>query len=79
VIVEEVYLFADEPAASAAAQEIEPATGPAPDNVLSAARPVGRAAVVHYSFGIGDEPGGAPLDENALEPIERCLEAAGYA
>jgi hypothetical protein len=79
VIVEEVYLLGDEAAADAAARKIEPATGPAPDNVLSAARPVGRAVVVHYSFGIGDEPGGAPLDANALEPVERCLAAAGYA
>jgi hypothetical protein len=79
VIVEEVYLFADEAAAEAAAAKIEPATGPAPDNVLSAARPLGRAVIVHYSFGIGDEAGGVPLDANALEPVERCLEAAGYA
>jgi hypothetical protein len=79
VIVEEVYVFGDEGAAKAAAAKIEPATGPAPDNVLSAARPLGRAVIVHYSFGIGDEAGGVALDENALEPVQRCLEAAGYA
>jgi hypothetical protein len=79
VIVEEIYVFGDAAAAEAAAEKIEPATGPAPDNVLSAARPLGRAMIVHYSFGIGDEPGGAPLDANALEPVERCLRAAGYA
>jgi hypothetical protein len=78
VIVEEVYVFGDAAAAEAAAEKIEPATGPAPDNVLSAARPLGQAVIVHYSFGIGDEPGGAPLDANALEPVERCLRAAGY-
>ena len=79
VVVEEVYVFADEQAADAAAAKIEPATGPAPERVLSAARPLGRAVLVHYSFGIGDEAGGVPLDENALEPVERCLAAAGYA
>jgi hypothetical protein len=79
VIVEEVYVFGDEQAAGAAAAKIEPATGPAPERVLSAARPLGRAVLVHYSFGIGDEAGGVPLDENALEPVERCLAAAGYA
>ncbi|MEA2451025.1 MAG: hypothetical protein QOG63_2957 [Thermoleophilaceae bacterium] len=79
VVVDEIYLFADDGAAASARTKLLGSAGGGPHTLLSPARAVGRALVVHYSFGIGDRPGGVPLNADALEPLQRCLAEAGYA
>jgi hypothetical protein len=72
-----LYFLDSADAAKSAAGRLEPATGRPADKVLNAAEPAGRVLLVHYSFGIGDRPGGVPLDAETVATVERCLRAAG--
>jgi hypothetical protein len=64
VVVDELYFFADEAAASRAVDALEPDVG--------AVDAVGRVLVVRYAFGIGDRPEDVPLGAESLAPIESC-------
>ena len=71
-----LYFFATETEAEQAATQIEPVAGEPGENTLNGVEAIGKVAVVHYSYGIGDSPGEAPLD---AAPIERCLREGGFA
>jgi hypothetical protein len=71
VVVDELYFFADEAAATGAADALEPA--------VETVDAVGRVVVVRYAFGIGDRPEQVALSGAPLERIERCASAAGFA
>ena len=60
-----------------AADTIEPVVGSPDDSVFNGARVLGPALVLHYSFGMGDNPGGVGIQED-IEPVEACMREAGY-
>ena len=78
VSVSEIYFFADAAEATRTAGRLMAASGDAGEQAVFEVRAVGPAVVVHYSFGPQDAPGGVPLDERELAPIEDCLRQAGY-
>ena len=78
VSVSEIYFFADAATAKRTADRLAAASGDAGEQAVYAVRAVGPVVVVHYSYGPGDAPGGVPLDEERLAPIEDCLRQTGY-
>lgn len=73
----ELHFFSGEAEAQDAAQVVEPVVGSAKESVLNGARALGPVLVLHYSFGIGDRPGGVGIGKD-LEPVEACLRETGY-
>ena len=73
----ELHFFAKEADAQDAADVVEPVVGSPEDSVLNGVRVLGPVLVVHYSFGIGDRPGGVGIEKD-IEPVEACLHDVGY-
>ena len=77
VRVTELHFFPSDAEAQTAAQAVEPTTGSPDESVLNGVRALGPVLVLHYSFGIGDRPGGVGIERD-LEPVEACLQETGY-
>ena len=60
-----------------AADVVEPVVGSPDDSVFNGARVLGPVLVMHYSFGMGDRPGGVTIAED-IEPVEACMREVGY-
>lgn len=75
--VSELHFFPSDAEAEAAARAIEQTAGSPDDSVLNGVRALGPVLVVHYSFGIGDRPGGIGIERD-LKPVEDCLRETGY-
>jgi hypothetical protein len=73
----ELHFFPSGAEATDAADAIEPVVGSPDDSVFNGARVLGPVLVLHYSFGMGDMPGGVTIDED-IEPVEACMREAGY-
>lgn len=73
----ELHFFPGAAEAQDAAQVVEPVVGSTDESVLNGLRALGPVLVLHYSFFIGDSPGGIGIDED-LEPPEACLRDTGY-
>jgi hypothetical protein len=73
----ELHFFPSGAEATDAADAIEPVVGSPDDSVFNGARVLGPALVLHYSFGMGDNPGGVGIQED-IEPVEACMRDAGY-
>ena len=73
----EMHFFPGAAEAQDAAQVVEPVVGSTDESVLNGLRALGPVLVLHYSFFIGDSPGGIGIDED-LEPVEACLRDTGY-
>lgn len=72
-----MHFFSGVAEAQHAARAIEPVVRSPDESVLNGVRSLGPVLVLHYSFGIGDRPGGVGIEGN-LEPIETCLRETGY-
>jgi hypothetical protein len=73
----ELHFFPGAAEAQDAARAVEPVVGSPDESVLNGVRALGPVLVVHYSFFIGDSPGGIGIEED-LEPVEACLRETGY-
>lgn len=73
----ELHFFSGVAEAQEAARGVEPVIGSPDESVLNGVRSLGSVLVLHYSFGMGDRPGGVGI-ESDLEPVETCLRDAGY-
>lgn len=73
----ELHFFSGDAEAQDAAQVVEPVVGSPDESVLNGARALGPVLVLHYSYGIGDRPGGVGIGKD-LEPVEACLRETGY-
>ena len=73
----ELHFFSSDAEAQDAADIVEPVVGSPDDSVFNGARVIGPALVLHYSFGMGDNPGGVGIQED-IEPVEACMREAGY-
>ncbi len=73
----ELHFFPSEADAQAAAEVVEPVVGSPDDSVLNGVRVLGPVLVLHYSYGMGDRPGGVSIEED-IEPVEACLREVGY-
>ena len=73
----ELHFFSSDAEAQDAADIVEPVVGSPDDSVFNGVRVIGPALVLHYSFGMGDNPGGVGIQED-IEPVEACMREAGY-
>lgn len=73
----ELHFFSSGAEAQDAADVVEPVVGSPDDSVFNGARVLGPVLVMHYSYGIGDRPGGVTIAED-IEPVEACMCEAGY-
>jgi hypothetical protein len=77
VRITELHFFPSDAEAQTAAHAVEPTIGSPDESVLNGVRAIGPVLVLHYSFGIGDRPGGVGIERD-LEPVEACLQETGY-
>ena len=73
----ELHFFSSDAEAQDAADIVEPVVGSPDDSVFNGVRVIGPVLVLHYSFGMGDNPGGVGIQED-IEPVEACMREAGY-
>jgi hypothetical protein len=74
----ELFFFDDAQAAKRAEADAKRAVGSPSKAVLNGVRAVGPVMVAHLTYGIGDAPGGVPLNASELAPVESCLRKTGY-
>ena len=73
----ELHFFPSEAEAQAAADAVEPLVGSLDDSVFNGVRVLGPVLVLHYSYGMGDRPGGVGIEAD-IGPLEDCLRQEGY-
>jgi|RhiMethySRZTD1v2_1073278.scaffolds.fasta_scaffold159254_2 hypothetical protein len=73
----ELHFFSGVVEAQDAVRVVEPVIGSPDESVLNGVAALGPVLVVHYSFGMGDMPGGIGIEED-LEPVQACMREVGY-
>src|SRR6185312_10551766 len=71
VAASELHIFPSEAEAQAAADAVEPVVGSPDDSVFNGVRVLGPVLVLHYSYGMGDQPGGVGI-ETDIGPLKDC-------